>query len=150
MSDSPFLIVVLVGNAPDIYIAAHKVHDEVVSEAQQLLKMTPVLPERAQRGHTISEDEQLEGYLDHPMIFTDISTGKEKSVRSLEGEREDELLQSLELTFVTSLSIFPLSLFSFSLPSLSPSFLCISPLPYSFLLPLPLLPASLLLRTAIW
>lgn len=147
MSDSLFVIVVLVGNALDIYIPAHKVHDEVVSEAQQLLKMTPVLPERAQRGHTISEDEQLEGYLDHPMIFTDISTGKEKSVRSLEGKREDELLQSLELTFVTSLSILPLP---FSLPALSPSFLSISPLPYSFLLPLPLLPASLLLRTAIW
>ena len=101
-----------------------------MSEAQQLLKMTPVLPERAQRGHTISEDEQLEGYLDHAMIFTDISTGKEKSVRSLEGEREDELLQSLGLTFVTSLSILPfhsLSLlfllpFSLSLHCLIPSF----------------------------
>ena len=59
-----------------------------MSEAQQLLKMTPVLPERAWRGHTISQDEQLEGYLNHPMIFTDISTDKEKSVRM--GRKEGE------------------------------------------------------------
>ena len=55
-------------------------HTKTVSEAKQLLQMTPVLPERKPRGQTLRHDQELDGFLDHRMIFTDISTNKENKV----------------------------------------------------------------------
>ena len=56
-------------------------HAKTVSEAQQLLQMTAVVPERAWRGESLSDDKELEGFLEHHMVFTDISMNKENNVR---------------------------------------------------------------------
>ena len=52
----------------------------MVSEAKKLLEMTPVLPERQPRGETLRHDEEVDGYLDHCMVFTDISMDKDNKV----------------------------------------------------------------------
>ena len=79
---------VFADSTPPLPSCVHQVHDDIMSEAQQLVKMTPVLAERAERGQTISRDEEVEGYLDHPTVFTDISQGVEAKVRVGDGERE--------------------------------------------------------------
>ena len=40
--------------------------------------MTPVLPEREPRGETLRHDEELDWYLEHRMVFTDISMNKDR------------------------------------------------------------------------
>lgn len=54
-----------------------------MSEAENLLQMTPVVSERVWRGETLIYDQELEGFLDHRMVFTDISMNKESRVRVL-------------------------------------------------------------------
>ena len=49
-------------------------------EASQLVEMTPILPEREAKGETLKHDKELDGYLDHPMIFTDISVNQDNRV----------------------------------------------------------------------
>ena len=56
-------------------------HARAVSEAKQLLQMTPILPEREPKGATLRNDKDLEGFLENHMIFTDISTKEENKVR---------------------------------------------------------------------
>lgn len=56
-------------------------HLEAVRQAKRLLHMSPVLPERAERGEVIERDERLEGVLENKMIFTDISPNKDNIVR---------------------------------------------------------------------
>lgn len=56
-------------------------HAETVSLARELLKMPPVLPERAPRGEVIERDDKLAGAIQHKMIFTDITHHKEDKVR---------------------------------------------------------------------
>jgi small subunit ribosomal protein S22 len=58
-------------------------HTKTVAEAEQLLQMTPVLPGRAWRGETLKHDQELDGFLDNCMIFTDISMNKESKDRSV-------------------------------------------------------------------
>lgn len=54
-----------------------------MSEAEKLLQMTPVVAERAWRGETLKYDQELEGFLDHRMVFTDISMNRENRVRNV-------------------------------------------------------------------
>lgn len=54
-----------------------------MSEAENLLQMTPVVSERTWRGETLKYDQELEGFLDHRMVFTDISMNKESRVRNV-------------------------------------------------------------------
>ena len=55
-------------------------HAEVIQKARELLRMPPVLPERSSRGEVIESDQQLEGYVDSKMVFTDVSEHKENKV----------------------------------------------------------------------
>lgn len=54
-----------------------------MSEAENLLQMTPVVSQRTWRGETLKYDQELEGFLDHRMVFTDISMNKESRVRNV-------------------------------------------------------------------
>ena len=67
-----------------IYCVVIQAHTEAVSMAKQLLQMTPVLTERAERGHSLKHDQELDGYLDHSILFTDISTNEDNRVGSVE------------------------------------------------------------------
>lgn len=62
---------------------ALQAHAKAMSEAEKLLQMTPVVAERAWRGETLKYDQKLEGFLDHRMVFTDISMNRENRVRNV-------------------------------------------------------------------
>ena len=59
-------------------------HAEAVSLARELLKMPPVLPERAPREEVIERDDRLAAAIQHKMIFTDITHHKEDNGRVVE------------------------------------------------------------------
>ena len=54
--------------------------------------MTPVLPERQPRGQTLRHDEELDGYLEHHMVFTDISMNKDNRVGSCKAISTEQFL----------------------------------------------------------